>query len=360
VFERNATKDYDTVVGAIVKIVELKDNIVVVFEHGVAIAPIEERTISGQDTAGSVFIEPVSVLPENLVFVSKTIGSQNPYSIVRTPSAVYGFDAETHKIWKLDSQFKIMSDDGFSTLLNKAKAAGTASTEVVAGYNLAFNEVYFTYVELDSDDNLNGQLNGWTLVYREGMERFTYFYSGTPYMYASIDSTFFTFGSTKLDNLSSVGEAYQQDNPNSTKLYNQPILNYLEFVINENPNMTKVIDSLRIISNEVAPTSIELYTYNKAVVKDLSPVDNTKTFQYIKLIQAIDPYTDEEVFRLKDRVYVVQVPTVQQMADDSSEEQWKSDSRLRNKAVIVRVSYDNIIDRVELLSIITNYRRSIS
>ena len=252
----------------------------------------------------------------------------------------------------------VISDLGFQSFLAKHINTKAASNRVITGYNPEYHEVYFTYVEFNEYTQIIPE-HTWTLVYKEGLEQFRYFYTGIPHFYARRRNEFYQFGNMKGSPKPQF-LAYKQDNPDSNLLFGNLEDSFIEFVINENPNMTKVIDYINIISNEVPPSSIELYTYNKEVLKDLGIVDDTKTFQYIKLVDDGTPdiFTGERIFRLRDRKYVVQIPTVQKMAEDINE-YWNVIGRLRNKAIIVRLTY-NTEEVVELLSVITNYRRSVS
>jgi len=355
IFEGNSYRDYDTAVGKIVRLVEYRDNIIVVFINGIAIAPIEQRTQTGSDELGGVYVEPSSVLPPNLSFHTKDLGCQTPYSVVRTPQAVYGIDVARKKIWQITDKLRVISDDGFSSFLLNNMLDNADKHEIFSGNDPKSSEVFFTYRDFDGHDNM---INSWTLVYTEGINQFSYFYTHYPTFYAKRSNMFYSFGNTDEVNLKSPHLAFKHNNYGNYKICNVDKECFVEFLINENPNMTKVIDSLKIISNEVAPERLELFTFTKDSIKE-SVITPSKCFQYINIVQAVDEFTEELAFRLRDRNYVVQVPTVQQMPNGDPVEDWGIDSRLRNKIVVVRVTYSGI-ENIELLSVITNYRRSVS
>lgn len=354
VFEGNNYRDYDTAMGKITRLVEYRDNTIIVFEQGIAVATIEQRMQTANDELGGVFVEPKSVLPPNIAFFSKEIGSQNPYSVIRTPGAVYGFDVKRQKIWQLTEQLKVISDTGFISFLKNNMNNDNFRIKTNTGYDPELNEVLFTYTEYSDEFTISNQ---WTLVYKEGLERFTYFFTGKPHFYARRNNEFYSFGNKDESNLKDAKFAFKHNNYAKNEIYGEFEESYLEFIVNESPNSTKVIDYLNLVSNEVAPLSIELYTYDKDSLRE-ETIDTDKTFQYIKIEQGIDFFTEEPIFRLRDRSYKVQIPVVQIMKQDDLEK-WAIDSRLRNKIIIIRVTYDSV-ESVELLSIITNFRNSIS
>jgi len=340
-------RDYDTIGGRIIRIEEFRDTLIIIFEHAVAVASIEERIMTGSDTTGSIFVESKEVLSPNISFYTKILGTQFPNSVIRTPGALYGFDVYKGKIWQITDSFKAISDNGFSSFMAK-NITNTINATVVTGYNPRYAEVYFTYV--GSTDNR------WTLVYKEGLEKFVFFFTGRPKFYANRENSFYSFGgevNVKPDRF-----AFEHDNFENKLIYGNLEDSYVEFVINVMPNETKVIDYLKLVSSEVAPSLIELFTYDVNAVKDLNPIDTSLTFQYIKIVQGIDMFKEEPVFKLRGRQYVVQIPEVQIQKKDELEH-WDIDSRLRNKVIIVRVTY-NTTKNTELVSVITNYRRSIS
>ena len=113
-------KDYDPDMGEIVRLFTHRNQLLIVFEHGIGIGPISERIQTGSDSAGAIFVEPSGVLPPNLGFASRYIGSQNGNAIIQTPSSIYGIDQSKHKIWQFREGLLVISDLGFQHILDKA------------------------------------------------------------------------------------------------------------------------------------------------------------------------------------------------------------------------------------------------
>ena len=72
------------------------------FEHGIALIPVNERVVAAEGSGGQAFINTPNVLPENPKIISDTYGSQWPDSVIKTPTGVYGVDTVGKKIWKTD------------------------------------------------------------------------------------------------------------------------------------------------------------------------------------------------------------------------------------------------------------------
>jgi hypothetical protein len=110
-FEGSNYRDYPKTYGSITKIIELKGNLLCVFEHGIALIPVNERALAGRGSGGNVYINTSNVLPENPTVISDTFGSQWRESIIKTPKGVYGVDTVGKKIWRTDGNtFDTISD----------------------------------------------------------------------------------------------------------------------------------------------------------------------------------------------------------------------------------------------------------
>jgi len=68
-------RDYPKTYGSITKLVELDGDLLCVFEHGVALIPVNERTVAGEGSGGNVYINTANVLPENPKIISDMFGS---------------------------------------------------------------------------------------------------------------------------------------------------------------------------------------------------------------------------------------------------------------------------------------------
>ena len=82
------------------KLVEVGDDLLAVFEHAVALIPVNERVVAGGGNGENVYINSRQVLPDTMVVLSSSYGTQWPESVIKTPNGVYGVDTVGKKIWR--------------------------------------------------------------------------------------------------------------------------------------------------------------------------------------------------------------------------------------------------------------------
>lgn len=197
VFQGTNYRDYPKTYGSITKIIELRGNLLCVFEHGVALIPVNERTISGEGTGGNVYINTSNVLPENPKVLSDTFGSQWKESIIKTPRAVYGVDTVGKKIWRTNGEtFECISDFKVQEFLNQNISLTERELQPIIGirnvkthFNKFKNDVMFTFY-----DNLYGfEEKVWNLCYNENLQKWITFYSWVPSYSENIYNQYFSF-----------------------------------------------------------------------------------------------------------------------------------------------------------------------
>lgn len=197
VFKLTHYRDYPLTYGSITKLVEWFGSIICVFEHGVALIPVNERAVAGEGMGGNVFINTSNVLPENPKMLSDTFGTQWSESVIKTPYYVYGVDTVGKKIWRTNGQsFEIISDFKVQKFLNdnisiteKEKTPIIGIRNVKTHYNRFKQDVMFTFY----DDINTLEENVWNLCYNEVMQKFITFYSWVPSYSENIDNIFFSF-----------------------------------------------------------------------------------------------------------------------------------------------------------------------
>ena len=197
VFQLSHYRDYPKTYGSITKIVEFRNNLICVFEHGVALISVNERALAGEGSGGFVYINTSNVLPENLKVISDTFGSQWKDSIIKTPNAVYGVDTVARKIWRTNGNvFECISDFKVQEFLNNNISLTERELEPIIGvrnvkthYNKFKEDVLFTFY-----DNLYGfEEKVWNLCYNESLHKWITFYSWVPSYSENISNQFFTF-----------------------------------------------------------------------------------------------------------------------------------------------------------------------
>ena len=190
-------KDYPKTYGSIIKLVEWKGDLLCVFEHGVALIPVNERAIAGNGSGGNVFINTNNVLPDNPKILSDSFGSLWRESIIKTPKGIYGVDTIGKKIWFTDgNQFLCISDFTIQEFLNKNISLTERELEPVIGvrnvkshYNDFKGDIMFTFY-----DNLYGfEEKVWNLCYNERIGKWITFYSWVPSYSENINNQYFSF-----------------------------------------------------------------------------------------------------------------------------------------------------------------------
>lgn len=197
VFQMTHYRDYPRTYGGIMKIIELFGNILCIFEHGIALIPVNERAVAGEGSGGNVFINTSNVLPENPKMLSDTYGTQWPESVVQTPYFVYGVDTVGKKIWRTNGdQFEIISDFKIQEFLNENITLSEREMTPIIGvrnvkghYNAFKQDVMFTFY----DDLYGFEEKVWNICYNEVMQKFITFYSWVPSYSANIDNIHFSF-----------------------------------------------------------------------------------------------------------------------------------------------------------------------
>lgn len=198
VFQSTNFQDYSREYGGLIKLVEKSGNLIAVFEHAIALIPINERVAAGEGAGGELFINTNNVLPENPVIISDMYGSQWADSVIKTDRFVYGVDTVAKKIWKTDGQsvFDLISDIKVSRFLNENISLSETEFTPIIGvrnvkthYNAFKGDVMFTFY--DTTKGINEV--SWNLCYNEPKNMFVTFYSWIPSFSESIDNIYFSF-----------------------------------------------------------------------------------------------------------------------------------------------------------------------
>lgn len=196
-FQGTHYRDYPKTYGQITKLVELRGNLICVFEHGVALIPVNERAVAGEGSGGNIFINTSNVLPENPKIISDTFGSQWKDSIIKTPTGVYGVDTVGKKIWRTNGdEFECISDFKIQEFLNQNITLNERELDPVIGvrnvkthYNKFKHDIMFTFY-----DNLYGfEEKVWNICYNELQQKWITFYSWVPSYSENIYNQYFSF-----------------------------------------------------------------------------------------------------------------------------------------------------------------------
>lgn len=197
IFKSTNFADYQLTYGSITKLLEWKEGLLIIFEHGVGWLNVNERALISNAAGSNVYLQTDKVLPKDFEVISDCFGSQWKDSIVKTPYAVYGVDTVARKIWKFDNKgLQCISDRTVQIFLNKNISLTERELIPILGlrnvkthYNRFKNDIMFTFY----DDLEDSQEKVWNLCYNENMQQFVTFYSWVPSYSENIYNSFFSF-----------------------------------------------------------------------------------------------------------------------------------------------------------------------
>lgn len=218
-FKLNNFKDYSKENGALVTIEDWFGDLMVIFERGVGILPINERVAMNQSNNRTVSILSDEVLPERPIMLSKIYGTQWKDSIVKTQRFVYGIDTVGKKIWRTNGQtFEIISDFKIQKFLNdnislseRERTPLLGIRNVKAHYNEFKQDVMFTFYDDVNKTGLHGEnitSLEWNLCYNELLGKWVTKFSWLPLVSENISNVYFSYNKNEAKNISAVSSSW--------------------------------------------------------------------------------------------------------------------------------------------------------
>ena len=276
VFQAINYRDYPKTYGQITKLVEFQGSLICVFEHGVALIPVNERTVAGNGVGGDVYINTSNVLPENPKILSNSFGSQWKDSIIKTPKCVYGVDTVAKKIWKAtQTSFECISDFKIQDFLNNNITLNERELipfigirNVKSHYNSHKQDIMFTFY----DDLYGFEERVWNVCYNELLQKWITFYSWVPSYSENIYNQYFSFNRDTSKYISKLGISNIKSSfPDGIVISNNII----------SPPSMKAIQS-RAAVLPLSPTSQEVGTLS-LVNRSLPSGEGVNSFVYFTL-----------------------------------------------------------------------------
>jgi hypothetical protein len=249
-------KDFDPRYGQIVKLEVLRDNLVSIQEFCINSHPINERAYTQGDQGGQFILGTTSTLPDKVYRISDMYGSQHQWAIVRTDTAIYGWDWMKRMVWKYGGNgFERLSESrlvakmildmteqlgGNSDILNKLPDNPINQNGIHSVFDAKNHEVLFT-LNLPEFSNLNSH----TFCFSEKMDIFTSRYSFTPNHYINIMEDLYSF------NLGNAGFWLHGGNSDYNRFYGLLYQSIIEVTVNPEGDTTKIFDNMSLVSNKV-------------------------------------------------------------------------------------------------------------
>lgn len=220
VFQGLAYQDVDKQFGQIVKLFPYAQNLLCVFEHGLAIVPINEKALLSTQEGLSIHLYGAGVLQEQVSVISPDYGSTWMESLIKTPDAYYGVDTSAKKIWKFNNTegFQCISDFKIQSFLNDNLNIDwddkffIGATNVRTHYNNFKGDVIFTFYN---------ENDAYSLCYNERMKMWVSRYSWMPLLSANIDNQFYSFDRSIIEKYTKL---YKQTTKESGIICIDPLL----------------------------------------------------------------------------------------------------------------------------------------
>ena len=281
VFQGLTYQDLSSQYGSIVKLIEFQGALIIVFENGVSLLPVNERTLITNGEGGDVYINSPHVINKVMKPLSTNYGCSFSEGIFVTTQYVYGVDLEAKKIWRTNGYvFEIISDFKIQKFLNdnislseRDKYPDLKSLNVKIHYNAFKQDVIFVFYK---DYGLPSEKK-FSITFNEQLNKFITFNSWYPFFSRNINNIFFSTDldqSIKIAN-KSAGQLTMEDkifvykhgqagifdpmslmgSPKPTFWYGKQHKFEYEFVVADKPFQHKIFDNLLIISNNAEPES---------------------------------------------------------------------------------------------------------
>ena len=220
VFQGLAYQDVDKQFGQIVKLFPYAQNLLCVFEHGLAIVPINEKALLSTQEGLSIHLYGAGVLQEQVSVISPDYGSTWMESLIKTPDAYYGVDTSAKKIWKFNNTegFQCISDFKIQSFLNDNLNIDwddkffMGATNVRTHYNNFKGDVIFTFYN---------ENDAYSLCYNERMKMWVSRYTWMPLLSANIDNQFYSFNRSVIEKYTKL---YKQTTKESGIICIDPLL----------------------------------------------------------------------------------------------------------------------------------------
>ena len=349
IFQGLSYKDIDRQYGAIVKLISWGVNLFCVFEHGLAIIPINEKALISTDTGQSIHMYGSGVIQNQVSLISPDFGSIWQESIIRTPVGIYGVDTSAKKIWRFsnDKGLELISDAKIQRYLNdnilldeKDKYPTISLKNVKSHFNNYKGDVMFTFYN-DDEDTI------WNICYNERLDKWITRYSWTPLYSENINNVFYSLDKKRSETLayiydnrntnsgirtnnnewSKVGQSYNDLSINLTPIgydfYNEfdyKILNIKSSYINENGNEVDLI----------IPSSYVLLNNNQLTLdKNIIDYNNIKLYYFQIKIEVSPKFVDNQIETFGSK-FIQTIGVILDINDLNANEQKEFDKLLIN------------------------------
>lgn len=381
IFKANNYWDVDGTLGPINSCLLLGDKMYFWQDRGFGIVEINPRTlINDAGSSTNSQITTGSGLPlQGHEYISTVVGTKHQGSTLSSSNKLFWFDVNTKKIYTFNSSGPTPFSDveGMYSYLNKniqgnilnvdkptydsVGINGIGNNGVVATYDYKRHKAIFTF---HSGINTSGVITqkSFTVAINELLNCFTTRYSFTPKIYIN-DYKVVISTDNRDSNFPLLSDLYIHDVGNYGEFYGLKYPSYLKFIVNKNPQITKVFDNFRYDSQARVynPTTDSYVNFNDDTwtsIRVTNDYQNTDTQTLIV----------ESNIKRRERTWQLAVPRNRVLYSTTNSPNIYTDlsvgnkpfgERIRDKYIQVELTYDNI-SNCELITnnFITQFRQS--
>jgi len=374
VIDLSALKEYDYRMGEIKSLQVLNNALFSIQEEGVNRHFVNEKAVLNQGSStGELLLGTGDILDSKHQNLTDYVGSQHQWSIVSTEIAIYGVDFNKRKIWRMkgNMQMEVLSDmQGYRSTLHELCEFNNdesdrveffldnpvCRTGITSVYDRKHQDIYFTWIYGSPErlDDCSIKDVGRTIVFNELQGAFHGERTADSAMRFTINEDFFAFGKLSFPSMNpdpiitSVG--YLKDiyeiagNENATTFFDNddPDLCFVEFVVNEAADITKVFDNL-----ELSTSSDNIYRVVYETQHQIS-----EHFPWIEGTEASywrDPAYTENLWKLP----IIRTQDLQNPTNNI----YDVDSRFRGRWIKIRIEWKTK-SRIFIKSVLTHFRQS--
>ena len=269
-------KDYNSELGALIKLQTLNNVTFAVFYGGIATIGVSERSMVSQDTGG-VFIDNAQVLANRSNTISSEYGTQHQHSITTSSNYLYGVDVIKKRVWRTDGKgielisfFKIQKrlESIIRSLQEEVNALDGDWFDVVSNYDITKGDVYFNFILHKGSDRSTSIVR--TLVYNEIVNFWTSETNDHRQFIFDIKGNKLAFGAA--ENKDALYQYIGEDPEEQGKFYNKFFGSVYDTEVGFNvlnaQSESKIFENMYIVGNKTLPTNV-LYKTDK--IRDPKP-----------------------------------------------------------------------------------------
>jgi hypothetical protein len=260
-------RDYGIELGAIVKIIAIKNILLSIHPGGVLAIGVDDKTLIAEGS--DVYVDTAQALSPTSKTVSDVYGSTNPESITKTDISVAGVDYNASAVWIFEgNKLSIISEFAIKTILEGYKKKIIEKNGVARVYSTFDFTKHALIVSYVSENTLTkSQEHVGTVVYNTALQKWSSEVSEGNNFSMSMGARTFTTGFTQQNGLGNgIWEEDALKNSSGTDIRNNfRGIQYgyeFEFTINMQASVEKILDNLLVITNKVLPDTLIYTTSN--------------------------------------------------------------------------------------------------